>query len=111
MIINGDEENFNNEKYKEIIENHWKWKCMFHNESFNRRYRYYRLIFEEKDPFTKEHLEHLVCFTCKKEKIEKIEKKEGKKTVKCDFCDGEHTIIDIKNVTEDNENESNCLIV
>ena len=105
-IINGNKKNADNEKYKEIIQNHWKWKCMFHDLNFSRRYRYYRLIFEEKDPFTNKKLEHLVCFTCKKEKIDNNKDKK----IKCDFCESEHIINKIKNVNEYNENES-CLLL
>ena len=108
-IINEKIENNNNEKYKKIIENHWKWKCMFmfgHNANFDRRFRYYRVIFKEKNPFTKRKLEHLVCFTCKNEKIDEKNKK-----IKCDYCDSEHEISKIIDVSEYNENESTCIII
>ena len=94
------------ENYRKIVENHWLWKCNFcKNDSFNRRYRFYRLIFKEKNPFTNNSLEHLICFTCKNTKIEK------EKIIKCHYCDENHTISSIKNVSEDNEIESSCHIM
>ena len=101
--VNIKDEYVENENYKKIVENHWKWKCNLckKNESFDRRFRYYRLIFKnEKNPFTNQQLEHLVCFTCKNNI------KENK--IKCHYCDKEHTISSIKNVSEENENESSC---
>ena len=105
--INTDDEDIEDPRYQTIVENHWKWKCNLceKNESFDRRFRYYRLIFkEEKNPFTKKELEHLVCFTCKNEKIK------GKE-VFCIYCDKNHKISSIKNVSEDNENESSCAVI
>ena len=111
-IVIGDEsledEHIENEHYWEIIENHWKWKCNLceKNESFNRRFRYYRLIFDENDLFTHKKLEHLVCFQCYHNKVKNNKNKN--KNIYCHFCEKEHTINCIKGVSEDNENESSC---
>ena len=88
------------------MENHWLWKCNFcRNDSFNRRFRFYRLIFKEKYPTTNNNLEHLICFTCKNTKIPKD------KSIECRYCEEKHLISSIKNVSEDNEIESSCHII
>ena len=97
-------ENKDKEKYNSLIQAHWKWRCMICNETFNRRFRYYRLIFEEKCEFTKKKLEHLICFNCKNN----IKKE---KTIKCKFCDISHEIKSIRYVDEDNRNEPFCIII
>ena len=102
-----EDEEVKDENYHKIVENHWQWKCnlCIKNESFDRRFRYYRLIFKgEKNPFTKKELEHLICFTCKNEKIK------GKEIL-CQFCKKNHIIDSIKNVSEENENETSCNII
>ena len=94
------------ENYRKIVENHWLWKCNFcRNDSFNRRFRFYRLIFNEKYPSTNNNLEHLICFTCKNTKIPKD------KNIECSYCEEKHLISSIKNVSEDNEIESSCHII
>ena len=74
------------------------------NDTFNRRYRYYRLIFKEKCEFTKKNLEHLICFECKNNI-------KNEKTINCKFCDISHEIKSISYVDEDNKNESICIII
>jgi hypothetical protein len=97
-------ENKDKEKYDLLIQAHWKWRCMFCNDTFNRRFRYYRLIFKEKCEFTKKNLQHLICFTCKN-------RNEGKETIKCEFCGISHEIKGIRYIDEDNNNESICIII
>ena len=97
-------ENKDKEKYKSLIQAHWKWRCMVCNDTFNRRFRYYRLIFKEKCEFTKKNLEHLICFDCKN----KIKKG---KTINCKFCGISHEIKSIRYVDEDNRNEPICIII
>ena len=101
--------NKDKEKYDLLIQAHWKWRCMICNDTFNRRFRYYRLIFKEKCEFTKKNLEHLICFKCKND----IKGKE----IKCKFCGDSpeshvsHTIKSIRYVDEDNKNEPICIII
>ena len=97
-------ENKDKEKYDLLIQSHWKWRCMVCNDTFNRRFRYYRLIFKEKCEFTNKNLEHLICFNCKKNN-------KGKEAIKCKFCGISHTIKSIRNVDEDNKNEPICMII
>jgi hypothetical protein len=99
-----DHENKDKEKYDLLIQAHWKWRCMVCNDTFNRRFRYYRLIFKEKCEFTNKNLEHLICFNCKKNN-------KGKEAIKCKFCGISHTIKSIRNVDEDNKNEPICMII
>ena len=103
---NTEDKDIKNVNYWEIIENHWKWKCNLceNNESFNRRFRYYRLIFDEIDLFTHKKLEHLICFQCYHNKVKKNE------NIYCLYCEKEHSINCIKDVSEDNENEISCNI-
>ena len=96
--------NKDKEKYDLLIQAHWKWRCMVCNDTFNRRFRYYRLIFKEKCEFTKQNLEHLICFKCKKNN-------EEKKEIECKFCGNLHEIKSIRYVDEDNKNEPICLII
>ena len=106
----------NNENYREIIENHWKWKCnLCHkNDSFNRRFKYYRIICNENDTFTNQKLQHLVCFQCYHNKVinNKTKKcfypKEINKIIYCYYCETYHYIYCIKDVSEDNEIENSC---
>ena len=100
-----DHENKDKEKYDLLIQAHWKWRCMVCNDTFNRRYRYYRIIFKEKCEFTKKNLQHSICFDCKNN----IEKE---KQIKCKFCGGiSHVIKSIRYVDEDNKNEPICVII
>jgi len=98
--------NKDKEKYDLLMQAHWKWRCMVCNDTFNRRFRYYRLIFKEKCEFTKQNLEHLICFNCKKEKDIK-----EKNEIECTFCGNSHKIKSIRYVDEDNKNEPVCLII
>ena len=111
-IINWEMDNNNDNEiddriYREIVENHWIWNCnlCLKNESFNRRFRYYRLILKQTNPFTNEQLEHLICFKCRHEI------KNEQKQIYCQFCEEEHLITSIKNVNEDNEIVSSCQII
>ena len=97
-------ENKDKDKYDLLIQAHWKWRCMVCNDTFNRRFRYYRLIFKEKCEFTKKNLEHLICFECKNNI-------KNEKTINCKFCDISHEIKSISYVDEDNKNESICIII
>ena len=102
-------ENKDKEKYDLLIQAHWKWRCMICNDTFNRRFRYYRLIFKQKCEFTKKNLEHLICFKCKNDIRGKI--------IECKFCGDSpeshvsHTIKSIRYVDEDNKNEPICIII
>ena len=99
------------ENYIKIIENHWYWKCNLceKDESFNRRFRYYRIFCKnENNPFRNEELQHLVCFTCLNEKVKN---KENKNILQCFYCEKEHIIDGFKNVNEDNIIETCCNII
>ena len=97
-------ENKNKVKYDKLIQAHWKWRCMICNDTFNRRFRYYRLIFKEKCEYTKKNLEHLICFKCNNDN-------KGKKEIECKFCGILHTFKSLRYVNEENKNEAICIII
>ena len=106
-----EDKEIKDENYIKIIENHWYWKCNLceKDESFNRRFRYYRIFCKnENNPFRNEELQHLVCFTCLNEKVKN---KENKNILQCFYCEKEHIIDGFKNVNEDNIIETCCNII
>lgn len=89
----------------EYIESIWKWRCMICYEKFNRRFRYYRIIFKDENKLNrKKKLEHLICIPCK-DKIIKDKK------INCKLCKHDHEIRSIKNLSENNEVECDCIII
>lgn len=91
-----------------IIKNTWKWKCMKCFRMFNNGNNYYRIFFSDSQvnkKLYKKSIQHLICEMCSKEhKLNKGEK------ILCDFCQSEHEIIKVKEVDENNTEDSDCNI-
>ena len=98
------------EKYLEFIKLNWKWKCMMCGRNFMRNDKFFRLVFNDDNIRNlikkKFDLRHLICHSCAC--MNQIDKK---KTIKCQFCKSEHKIKDFLNVDENNNTESDCIII
>jgi hypothetical protein len=98
------------EKYLELIKLNWKWKCMMCGINFMRGSRFFRLVFSDdniKNLIKKKiDLKHLICNNCAS--YNRIDKAE---TIKCVFCKSEHKIKEYLNVDENNNTESDCIII
>ena len=98
--------------YKKQIKNNWKWICLFCQKYFSKKNKYIRIYFKDDnlDEIILDKIEykHLVCEKCALNN----NIKEGQNTkIKCQFCDSEHIINEIKNVDENNKTDSNCIII
>ena len=98
--------------YKKQIKNNWKWICLFCQKYFSKKNKYIRIYFKDDnlDEIILDKIEykHLVCEKCALNN----NIKEGQNTkIKCQFCDSEHIIKEIKNVDENNKTDSNCIII
>lgn len=95
--------------YFQLLETLWKWKCMICGQGFDANYKFYRIYFsnDELKKLIKKKIDfkHLICASCAQKKNIKNEK-----NIKCNFCDYEHKINDIKEVDRDNSTES-CIII
>ena len=97
--------------YQEFIKRYSKWKCMICLENFHRQQsKYYRILFSD-DKIDSKILKlmsnkHLICNSCAIDyKVDKIE------NIDCMFCKSQHKINEIKNVNNNNETESDCIII
>ena len=103
---------FYKEFYQDYIENIWNWRCMFCRYSFRMGDQFYRLYFKT-DKIDKKYLKsktefrHLLCIECYEKNKNNIK---DKKKVDCYFCEMEHDVDKLKEVDEENEDKSNCLI-
>ena len=99
------------EVYQTFIKHYWKWKCMKCQCHFSMEMKCYRIAFKD-DKIDKNLLlkktdfYHLICLPCAlKNRIDKI------KEINCKFCNSKHTIIEYKVLDENNEVQSDCLII
>jgi len=100
--------------FEKQIKNNWKWMCMVCRQNFNRKTKFFRLILEDKkidkELLKKYELKHLICNQCAKEKkIDNIQNRVT--TINCNFCNSEHSIVFIKEVDENNNTKSACIII
>ena len=92
------------EMYQNYLNKFWNWKCMICYKNFRTRENFYRLFFDtdkidKKLLKSKKDLKHLLCEECK----DNINKNE---TVFCAICEFEHKIDKIKEVDENNDEDS-----
>ena len=104
--------------YQEFVKNYSKWKCMICGDSFNIQSKYYRLIFKD-DKMDSKILklmdsQHLICLSC----VHNYRVCNTNNTnntnnniIECLFCKSKHTVKDIKEVDENNETETDCIII
>ena len=99
------------EVYQTFIKHYWKWKCMKCQCHFNMQTKCFRISFKDDKIdknllLKKTYFYHLICYSCAVyNKIDKV------KEINCQFCKSIHTIIDFKVLNQNNEVESDCLII
>ena len=99
------------EIYQTYIKRYWKWKCMSCGDFFSPRMEFFRIIFKDLEidkKLLKKKTEfyHLICRSCATSQQINVIKK-----IDCQFCNSKHEITDIKKLDQDNEVESDCLII
>ena len=102
--------------YVNQIKNNWKWNCIFCRGHFRKKYQYINIFFKDynlDDKITnKIEFKHLACKKCAlKENIdENLLNNENRKFL-CNFCESEHSIVQIKNIDDKNKIDSDCIII
>ena len=112
MINKMEEKNLKEQKksYHDYIKNYFKWKCMMCRNNFNNKYKTYCIVFKDenldKKILKKIDFIHFICIQCAQNyRIKKDLKMD------CQFCHSSHLITDIKELNQDNEIESDCIII
>ena len=112
MINKMEEKNLKEQKktYLEFIKNYFKWKCMICRSNFNNKIKNFCIEFKDenldKKILKKIDFRHFICVYCASNyEIQKD------KQIDCQFCHSLHLITDIKNLNEENETESDCIII
>ena len=112
MINKLDEKDLKKQKkiYQDIMKNYFKWKCMICQRNFNCRRNHYSIVFKDenidKNILKKVDNSHLICSSC----ANSNEIKKGI-VIACQFCHSGHTITDIKEVDNENNVMSDCIII
>ena len=112
MINKLEEKNLKEQKksYLEFIKRYFKWKCMMCRRNFNNTKRNICIIFKDEN-LDKKILKgidfhHFICISCSQMYGIKKDIK-----IDCQFCHSSHLITEIKELNQENEIESDCIII